>query len=77
MAERYRPLLTNAARPATFEVEAYNERSGLLRPGFLDRLHELAVSGDPNRALDVGDQHRALGGCGGSRRKRQRGDEQT
>jgi FdhD protein len=26
MTRRYRPLLTNAARPATFEVEAYNER---------------------------------------------------
>ena len=30
MAERSRPLLTNAARPATFEVEAYNERAEMV-----------------------------------------------
>ncbi|MDW8469123.1 MAG: formate dehydrogenase accessory sulfurtransferase FdhD [Burkholderiales bacterium] len=30
MKERHRPLLTNAARPATFEVEAYNERGEMV-----------------------------------------------
>ena len=30
MARRSRPKLTNAARPATFEVEAYNERSEMV-----------------------------------------------
>ena len=29
-AKRYRPKLTNAARPATFEVEAYNELSEMV-----------------------------------------------
>lgn len=30
MAKKKRPLLTNAARPATFEVEAYNERGEMV-----------------------------------------------
>ncbi|MCX7960909.1 MAG: formate dehydrogenase accessory sulfurtransferase FdhD [Burkholderiales bacterium] len=30
LKERHRPLLTNAARPATFEVEAYNERGEMV-----------------------------------------------
>jgi FdhD protein len=42
VAERYRPLLTNAARPATFEVEAYNER-GEMVPTSIAGEHPLTV----------------------------------
>ena len=42
MAETYRPLLTNAARPATFEVEAYNER-GEMVPTSIAGEHPLTL----------------------------------
>jgi FdhD protein len=42
MSERHRPLLTNAARPATFEVEAYNER-GEMRPTAIAGEHALTL----------------------------------
>ena len=42
MAESYRPLLTNAARPATFEVEAYNER-GEMVPTSIAGEHPLTL----------------------------------
>ena len=42
MAKRYRPLLTDAARPATFEVEAYNER-GEMTPTSIAGEHPLTL----------------------------------
>jgi FdhD protein len=42
VAERYRPQLTNAARPATFEVEAYNER-GEMVPTSIAGEHPLTL----------------------------------
>ena len=42
MAEPYRPLLTNAARPATFDVEAYNER-GEMVPTAIAGEHPLTL----------------------------------
>src|SRR5499426_1539017 len=42
VAEPYRPLLTNAARPATFEVEAYNER-GEMVPTSIAGEHPLTL----------------------------------
>ena len=42
MAEPYRPLLTNAARPATFEVEAFNER-GEMVPTSIAGEHPLTL----------------------------------
>jgi FdhD protein len=42
VAESYRPLLTNAARPATFEVEAYNER-GEMVPTSIAGEHPLTL----------------------------------
>ncbi|MEW5863697.1 MAG: formate dehydrogenase accessory sulfurtransferase FdhD [Pseudomonadota bacterium] len=42
MTRRYRPLLTNAARPATFEVEAYNER-GEMVPTSIAGEHPLTL----------------------------------
>ena len=42
MAEPNRPLLTNAARPATFEVEAYNER-GEMVPTSIAGEHPLTL----------------------------------
>jgi len=42
VAETYRPLLTNAARPATFEVEAYNER-GEMVPTSIAGEHPLTL----------------------------------
>ena len=42
MADPYRPLLTNAARPATFEVEAYNER-GEMVPTSIAGEHPLTL----------------------------------
>ena len=41
-AERYRPQLTDAARPATFEVEAYNER-GEMVPTSIAGEHPLTL----------------------------------
>jgi FdhD protein len=42
VAESYRPLLTSAARPATFEVEAYNER-GEMVPTSIAGEHPLTL----------------------------------
>ena len=42
MAEPYRPQLSNAARPATFEVEAYNER-GEMVPTSIAGEHPLTL----------------------------------
>ena len=42
MAETDRPLLTNAARPATYEVEAYNER-GEMVPTSIAGEHPLTL----------------------------------
>ncbi|HEV8094792.1 MAG TPA: formate dehydrogenase accessory sulfurtransferase FdhD [Burkholderiales bacterium] len=42
MAESYRPLLTNSARPATFEVEAFNER-GEMVPTSIAGEHPLTL----------------------------------
>ena len=42
MAKLHRPLLTNAARPATFEVEAYNER-GEMVPTSIAGEHALTL----------------------------------
>jgi FdhD protein len=42
VAETYRPLLTNAARPATYEVEAYNER-GEMVPTSIAGEHPLTL----------------------------------
>jgi FdhD protein len=42
VAESYRPLLTNSARPATFEVEAFNER-GEMVPTSIAGEHPLTL----------------------------------
>ena len=42
MAENYRPQLSNAARPATYEVEAYNER-GEMVPTSIAGEHPLTL----------------------------------
>ena len=42
MADPHRPLLTNAARPATYEVEAYNER-GEMVPTSIAGEHPLTL----------------------------------
>ena len=42
MAKRYRPKLTNAARPATFRVEAFNER-GEMVPTSIAGEHPLTL----------------------------------
>ncbi|MEO6407163.1 MAG: formate dehydrogenase accessory sulfurtransferase FdhD [Burkholderiaceae bacterium] len=42
MAEPYRPLLTDAARPATYEVEAFNER-GEMVPTAIAGEHPLTL----------------------------------
>lgn len=42
MPKRLRPILTNAARPATFEVEAYNER-GEMVPTAIAGEHPLTL----------------------------------
>ena len=42
MADKHRPVLTNAARPATFEVEAYNER-GEMVPTSIAGEHPLTL----------------------------------
>ncbi len=42
MAKNYRPLLTNAARPATYEVEAFNER-GEMVPTSIAGEHPLTL----------------------------------
>jgi len=48
----YRPLLTNAARPATFEVEAYNER-GEMVPTSIAGEHPLTLYVDKREIVTL------------------------
>ena len=52
MADRYRPQLTNAARPATFEVEAYNER-GEMVPTSIAGEHPLTLYVDKREIVTL------------------------
>lgn len=65
MADSRKPLLTNAARPATFEVEAYNERAEMVPTAvagehpltlYLDKLElvTLMTLGHAPEALAIG-----------------------
>src|SRR5205809_7272579 len=47
---KHRPQLTNAARPATFEVEAYNERGEML-PTAIAGAHPLTLYVDKRELL--------------------------
>ena len=51
-ASRYRPKLTRAARPATFEVEAYNER-GEMSPTSIAGEHPLTLYLDKRELLTL------------------------
>ena len=50
-ARAHRPQLTNAARPATFEVEAYNER-GEMVPTSVAGEHPLTLYLDKREDVD-------------------------
>ncbi|MGQ0546363.1 MAG: formate dehydrogenase accessory sulfurtransferase FdhD [Betaproteobacteria bacterium] len=52
MAVRKKPLLTDAARPATFEVEAYNER-GEMVPTAIAGEHPLTIYLDKREVVTV------------------------
>ena len=52
MADKYRPALTNAARPATFEVEAYNER-GEMVPTSIAGEHPLTLYVDKREIVTL------------------------
>ncbi len=52
MADRYRPQLTSAARPATFEVEAYNER-GEMVPTSIAGEHPLTLYVDKREIVTL------------------------
>ena len=52
MADSNRPLLTNAARPATFEVEAYNER-GEMVPTSIAGEHPLTLYVDKREIVTL------------------------
>ncbi len=52
MAARNKPLLTDAARPATFEVEAYNER-GEMVPTAIAGEHPLTIYVDKREIVTV------------------------
>ena len=52
MAANYRPELTNAARPATFEVEAYNER-GEMVPTSIAGEHPLTLYVDKREIVTL------------------------
>ena len=52
MADKYRPQLTNAARPATFEVEAYNER-GEMVPTSIAGEHPLTLYVDKREIVTI------------------------
>jgi FdhD protein len=52
LADKYRPLLTNAARPATFEVEAYNER-GEMVPTSIAGEHPLTLYVDKREIVTI------------------------
>ncbi|HXM83046.1 MAG TPA: formate dehydrogenase accessory sulfurtransferase FdhD [Burkholderiales bacterium] len=51
-AKRHRPQLTNAARPATFEVEAYNER-GEMVPTAIAGEHPLTLYVDKREIVTL------------------------
>src|SRR5581483_265349 len=52
LAADYRPVLTNAAKPATFEVEAYNER-GEMVPTAIAGEHPLTVYVDKREIVTL------------------------
>ena len=52
MADKYRPQLTNAAKPATFEVEAYNER-GEMVPTSIAGEHPLTLYVDKREIVTL------------------------
>jgi FdhD protein len=52
LADRYRPQLTNAAKPATFEVEAYNER-GEMVPTSIAGEHPLTLYVDKREIVTL------------------------
>jgi FdhD protein len=52
LAASYRPQLTNAARPATFEVEAYNER-GEMVPTSIAGEHPLTLYVDKREIVTI------------------------
>jgi FdhD protein len=52
LADRYRPQLTNAAKPATFEVEAYNER-GEMVPTSVAGEHPLTLYVDKREIVTL------------------------
>ena len=52
MAKRKKPVLTNAARPATFEVEAYNER-GEMVPTSIAGEHPLTLYVDKREIVTL------------------------
>lgn len=52
MAADYRPVLTNAARPATFQVEAYNER-GEMVPTSIAGEHPLTLYVDKREIVTL------------------------
>jgi FdhD protein len=52
LAAKYRPQLTNAARPATFEVEAYNER-GEMVPTSIAGEHPLTLYVDKREIVTL------------------------
>src|SRR5437868_12869364 len=52
MAANYRPQLTSAAKPATFEVEAYNER-GEMVPTSIAGEHPLTLYVDKREIVTI------------------------
>ena len=52
MAARHRPELSNAAKPATFEVEAYNER-GEMVPTWIAGEHPLTIYVDKREIVTI------------------------
>jgi FdhD protein len=52
LAANYRPVLTNAARPATFQVEAYNER-GEMVPTSIAGEHPLTLYVDKREIVTL------------------------
>src|SRR5581483_9379800 len=52
LAADYRPVLTNAAKPATFEVEAYNER-GEMVPTAIAGEHPLTLYVDKREIVTL------------------------
>jgi FdhD protein len=52
LGAKYRPQLTNAAKPATFEVEAYNER-GEMVPTSIAGEHPLTIYVDKHEIVTI------------------------